>query len=788
MQIVCRVSQARAACRFNFRLSYATTFTQHSVRATAKKTFSVGDLFTALYSTIFAVAALADSKAKERRLHEWDQLIAETRESLKARKDGVSEGVSLRQESYGLACPIRVPATKKFTSSRIKDRRNAYFEQTTWHRKGLEKGRATFCRKLTFSIAQYHSKSNPISLDRSEVISNHEEFVHEDVDLDAPERDISDPAELKLLQSNINSLVSRLLSLSSIDLRSQTNDAAVNDSTSIQDQLENIKKRLLSLEDTIELLPLYTFTGQDMAQKQCQELNAILWRICKKANIEKASLNLMVAKICYNLLISAVPPNIETYNILLNELALLECFYLAEEVLQSFWYSRLRPNKKTIQLIILHYKATKDKDGLTALVKMMRGADGNLMLNCVYAKKHRAELSSTDGPKNILQDFDPHAPSTRTNMRKHRLFYRFGFLYKKSMRDEKIFDALITAHFEIKGMRSAIRYISAAVREGSDLKVSTLCAVIKSSIQRADFTSGLKLLMIILSQWTLSGYHEHFKFLPVVRHHIYRLLCFCGIDPTKGVNGHLPWRITKYTESLVKREIEYPKEALRKMLCVMKVESLKESLGRISEVIENVFKIMNLGDTTTIVSNSCLMHRIEEALRVLESVTAIQENERNELDFAVSSGMALNLETRGLQANVVTSFSKMEEVAMNLVMVRVQVCASKLNLLAHELFSRKGTQVRVNVIKNLSIQLGILFKQLRIEIHLNTWWTRRLGLSRTQFRASVQRRRLEFLEELLNHLELRTNFLWEECAVVNHAMEDHTIFRDSKSNHLVPTV
>ncbi|RKF55623.1 putative pentatricopeptide repeat domain-containing protein [Erysiphe neolycopersici] len=754
-----RAAQARLAWRNSSYSHFATTFIQRCIGATKRKSLNAGDVFTAFYSTIFAAAALVDSKAKENRLHEWDRLIAEAREGQRTGEERYSCLPKFDQDLEfldSLKDSIANAAISENSESSHK-----FFGRPAWHLRKLEMGRRdSLCMQSIFGIGnedKFNRTENFTGCARKD--PEIETFIHEEPDFDVPERDISQSEELNALRANINSLVIRLLNMSTIYESPSRDSRTINDEE-IWKQLEIMKQRLESLNVPFESLPMYIYEGADNAKAQVKDLNAILWRICRKATCEESSLNLMIAKICYNLLISAVPPNIETYNIIFHEFSLLELHELVEQVLQSFWFSRLRPNKRTIELIILHYKSRKDKIGLTTMVRKMRGSSGDLMQSSVYAKKYRKKYVSVDESHYLLQRFDPQDPMIRRGMKRQKFYFRSGYLYKKSPRDKHIFDALINTHLKLKGLRPAIRYISAAIREGSKIKANTLCLVISSCIKSADFTSGLKILMNILSQWTLDGYRRQIQLVPVVRFHICRLLFFCGIDPNKGVNGHLPSRITRYTESMIVRDLEFPKEALRKLLYLMKIESLKERLSRNSELI------VNLGDALNSFSANSKTYDYEginKAFHFMKTAAKREEMINDMYKYSVDLREGFKLRIRGLQSNYITSFSKMEEITTNIIMIRIRMCASRLNVMANMISHTDLAGVNMRCLQNLDLRLSILHMQVKVEIYLNKWWIRRLGFASSLSRSCTQRKRLNQLMQILTNIESKTNTLWDFC-------------------------
>ncbi|KAJ5945866.1 hypothetical protein N7454_002705 [Penicillium verhagenii] len=72
-----RAAPSRSTCRCVSCLSTtATGVTSRSTAAASKRRLRLGNSVTALYTSIFAAAALADAKAKTQRRHDWEEKIA----------------------------------------------------------------------------------------------------------------------------------------------------------------------------------------------------------------------------------------------------------------------------------------------------------------------------------------------------------------------------------------------------------------------------------------------------------------------------------------------------------------------------------------------------------------------------------------------------------------------------------------------------------------------------------------------------------------------------------------
>ncbi|KAE8415123.1 hypothetical protein BDV36DRAFT_227215 [Aspergillus pseudocaelatus] len=78
-----RAASARSTCHCVSCLSTATPgLTSRAASAASKRRLRIGNSVTALYTSIFAAAALADAQAKDQRRHEWQEKIAAVKEEV----------------------------------------------------------------------------------------------------------------------------------------------------------------------------------------------------------------------------------------------------------------------------------------------------------------------------------------------------------------------------------------------------------------------------------------------------------------------------------------------------------------------------------------------------------------------------------------------------------------------------------------------------------------------------------------------------------------------------------
>lgn len=83
-----------------------------------------------------------------------------------------------------------------------------------------------------------------------------------------------------------------------------------------------------------------------------------------------------VAKICFNILVSDVPPGIQNYNTLILAFTLLGEHRLAQVVVDSFLYdSHMKPTEATLLCLLHHYRLRNDIVGFWGIIRRIFGHD-----------------------------------------------------------------------------------------------------------------------------------------------------------------------------------------------------------------------------------------------------------------------------------------------------------------------------------------------------------------------------------------------------------------------------
>jgi len=557
MQVLWSRAQARAACRCGSCLHAAIA--RRTTTAAGRRRLKVSDLFTACYSTILATAALADAKVKEDRRKEWDRVIAEAKAGIPISDPDCVEGTQSQPTSHSW-----VPTSSSDGWSQAQ----GGLSKTTWGRNGWAVPPQAQTTSLESKLRLLDSKLREASVS-SESIAEQEvaecasaepesgnEWAEELDDAELPPREPKKELHLRKMEEMVAKLVDRLLSHTNI---MSVESSSATGQIDIREQMNDMVQRIETLRMGFTRLPTYCWDDADSVQEQRAALHRSLTTLSDRSTPSKPSIDLMLAKICYNLLICTAPPSISTYNTLLRAFNRLRQPHLNEIVIDSYFYeSKLKLTESTGRLILDHYRVKADANGFNTMVKRMGGHDKSMRIK----RRHTNDLWRK---------------SVKIWATTNKVILREAHLYQKMPRGAVIFDSLICGSLEMQSVRSAIRHVRAAFKEGCEVTAETLCKVIKGCLVEFDRLAGISLLRAILG-WSVSYDIPTAFYSKAVRSHVYRLLSLCGISPTLGSQQILPLRL--------------PRDALERLLRHMSIESITESVDRFGQRIlslENVF-------------------------------------------------------------------------------------------------------------------------------------------------------------------------------------------------------
>ncbi|KAF4626921.1 hypothetical protein G7Y89_g11237 [Cudoniella acicularis] len=533
-----RAAQAKSSCRCSSCLHTATTLARRATTAVSKRRVTAGDVFTAFYSTILATAAVADARKKDERRKEWDLVIAKAKAGLPIDDSAVP------------------PRTEGQARSELVELKHGEVQPTDFPASSIPRGQLHQTLRM---LKKQLKVNNEISSNDSQL------FEHNGVQYDKDDfrslpsikfnpRDPKKSIHLEKMEENVRNLVNRLLSIIKLSRPENLSRSSADSGVSLERR--QIAGRIAELRASFYTSPAYAWKGTESAYEQRTSLHRALSTLLSKVEPGHPEIEIVVAKICYNLLVSTVPPSIATYNILIREFTRLQRPDLTEIVVKGFLSeSVLKPNERTVRLILDHYITSKDFSGFRAIVRRMRGLDLSMKLK-------RMPLDYV---------FNEEFPNQTQWAMTHKVIHRGNWLYQKMDRTTGLFDTLLNGALELNALSYAVRFIRAALREGHEVQTPTLVRAIQACVIRSDYKAGIKLLNAILSAWEESLHSKPVQLTSDLRWGLHRLLALCGFDSS-----------TKF-QALPSLHPIISQEVLRTLLRHMRLESISDSLGVIAD-------------------------------------------------------------------------------------------------------------------------------------------------------------------------------------------------------------
>ncbi|KUJ23137.1 uncharacterized protein LY89DRAFT_713660 [Mollisia scopiformis] len=632
-----RAAQARSSCRCSSCLHTATTLARRTTTAASKRRLKISDVFTACYSTILATAAFADAKVKEERRKEWDRLIEEVKTPSKRGKNAGKglDGDSKPeiddwevQKSHGSTIEV---AEVPFSSYKpVKDlsstTRYSPLQDHSLDAWGLPprtkvppvgEKLQSLDWKLRNSTAERIVARDVDSIHQSG-LDREGQFIDDMFDADLWNREPRTPLHIEKYEEMVMNLVNKILQESKVFSSSIQPEGYR--ALKIQQQLSEMAQRFVALDIGVSRVPTFNYDDIDAVNDQRKMLHHSIWALCFSASRRQTDINVTVAKICYNLLISTAPPSITTYNILLNEFLNLKRLDLAQIVVDSFFHeSRFKPNKRTIRLILDHYRAKSDFEGFHDVIQRMRGTKGDMRI-------HMRQLF-------FLSEFP-----VKTWALNNNVIHRNGFLRQKAPRSRPVFNSLILGSLEFQSIRGAVRYARAALREGHAISAETLCAVIKRIVDKLDAYAGLSLLRAILAQWEDGSIVAITVYSKDLRYQINQLLLLCSINPTKPSSRTLPPRVSS--------------TAISNLLWRMQLGTIADAIERSANFLlqlDACLGMSGLDFSYTEIQPYCATQdtapqRLEWAAQISRKYTRIEKARRNRTKQAERQGWRFRLQ------------------------------------------------------------------------------------------------------------------------------------------------
>ena len=394
-----RVAQSRGTCRCSSCLSFAAGIGRRSTTAAGVHRTRFGDAVTVFYSAMFATAAVVDSHKKDVRREAWDKAIAIAKDQLRE--------LESQQQSRLAALGFTPDEDKKYQETSGEQWGDVFaWASQQWIRRkalGYEDWKGVPLRViegLSRSDIQNAQADSRIAL---RLCGEYHAAAWEAELYNWP----LSPKKLRTIEWSVGKLVLRLLSQIPNDkLPAEDGMEAVEDSPfqralqskeGINRAISKIDGKLWELQnhpqsselpDSFESpdYPRYAADGVNDANHP-GSLNAMLRSILTAQVPKGGQNNSMLQKICYNLLISTTPPNVDTYNQLLIKFCRQADEDIVSAILISMRESHIRPNEVTHSATLKFYTRVENRIAFSRYVRLMEGLDGGLALAHPYTKR-----------------------------------------------------------------------------------------------------------------------------------------------------------------------------------------------------------------------------------------------------------------------------------------------------------------------------------------------------------------------------------------------------------------
>lgn len=557
-----RAVQTRCTCRCSSCFSYGKALARRSTTAAARRGLRFGDAFTAFYSSIFAVAAIADAKGKDARRQKWDEAIAEARTDL----------VALERKQQG--------RIKSSSANGLTDEEMASMDQVSWQELFV---RAAEEKKIRIALGLEGLKGIPLDLLENLSSSEIEQLLPEAVCGDA-ETDLwrgwkSDryfekglpTKKLKTFELSISKLVLRFL-LESEERRSaipEEPEALILTAQAPSFQYrEELSKRIANIDIRISALshisrwPSSSIDQESPNRPQYfkrfanENLNTALRTVFLASEEEKADIDTLTSRICYNLLISSTPPDVHTYNMLIVVLCRLRQHGLVRAVLESMRECHVPPNEITISATLRFYTATDDRFGFERYVKVVGSRNGVLDLRQPtisilsrrrdvlpgYLHKRRRLVQTKDSTG---QPVDLVAAEEDACM----------LVFQKAPRNQAVLEELFCGTLKFFGLAQARYCYKALVEDGWEVNIRILTLMLKRCAREKNWRIG-RLVWQQLHDLALQAGKQSYYWMLHLCHSCQRDREFQSVSRQASSHDIIPGIPFAWKLSTLKRQVE----------------------------------------------------------------------------------------------------------------------------------------------------------------------------------------------------------------------------------------
>ena len=463
-----RIAQTRGTCCCPQCLHSGTAGL--SRRATGSATRRAPRFLTSStlwYSGIFATAATFDAGVKQQRREQWDKAIAEVKQELGQPAEKVTQDAKMELDAKppsGREHALDALAEVADVFSEVEPyRRRAFWPANTGpplqvHRLPPESIYATDVRREQAALRRWSPKKLEavmLSIDALQLKIFHQLALQSGSDW-RTEASGAIPVNYR----------------DQMFMSAEELFAAFDSKSKDLARLKRSDPELNGWQRSEQDMPLCSYSQDDQGlfHGTTRELNKSLQALFKQHAASTITTPALLAKVAYNLSISAAPPNVHTYNTLLLGFSKSQQPTLVGSTIHSLRRTSMRPNEVTNSAILNHYTVQDDAEGFIKWIKLMRGKNGGLALARPDIRINEA------GAGRLVRDEERGRPD-----RVIQLPYP----------TPNVFSAIIRGMLKFSGFDTALGICERMGQEGWGLCMSGLTPLLKDCARHGDWVSGL---------------------------------------------------------------------------------------------------------------------------------------------------------------------------------------------------------------------------------------------------------------------------------------------------------
>lgn len=513
-----RAAQIRCTCNCTLCHSPTSALNRRVTSTAIKKPIRFRDVFAVFYSSVLASAAIADISRKEVAKTEWEMLIKEARDDLKALEE--------QQQARLAAIALRDDDTVQTT----------YSPQDTWH-DVFQWAKWETARRKTMGFQGL--KGPPLTLLEGLSTSEIEELM-----LDTYISRLNSTngktlwssdgnrtlsiKKIKTLEWSIRKLVHRLL-LSTLQgpgarqeahygeahVDSQPPPQANLSSDKLREKIDYCEKRLRFLaRHTSNKEYWYRFSSPNSpvysrraaGAQEVDLLNIEIHRIFESFRRNRAGKDTLVLEICYALLSSYIHPDIHTYNILIIQLLKLKQMDDVAAVITSLRESHTRPNEITLSALLNFYTVTENRGAFIKLLEQMDARRGGLCLahpaintSSILAGRYKDITRVEQKPVKISEEEEDFyyerggynfRPSGLRPLAEYHATRKVVQGADMTLLNQTVYGAMVHGILKFFGPRQAMNQYSRMVSDGWETSRRMLAAILQYCCDKLEWEDG----------------------------------------------------------------------------------------------------------------------------------------------------------------------------------------------------------------------------------------------------------------------------------------------------------